>query len=81
VFLPGIVINELKVADLVLVELCVNVQAQYAPSYLCCPETYKWFPIEDCLPKLNASKYSRFAAAGVGKYEGPSLLQPRDKAQ
>ncbi|XP_066246856.1 arginyl-tRNA--protein transferase 1 isoform X2 [Euwallacea similis] len=28
-------------------------------SVLLCPETYCWFPIEKCLDKLDASKYSR----------------------
>lgn len=30
------------------------------PSYLLCPETYEWFPIESCLTKLDITKYSRF---------------------
>ncbi|XP_076275591.1 arginyltransferase 1 isoform X4 [Rhynchophorus ferrugineus] len=29
------------------------------PSYLLCPETYVWMPIENCLPKLDVNKYSR----------------------
>lgn len=29
------------------------------PSYLLCPETYVWCPIEKCLPKLNINKYSK----------------------
>ncbi|KAL1494341.1 hypothetical protein ABEB36_009955 [Hypothenemus hampei] len=29
------------------------------PSYLLCPETYVWIPIEKCLPKLDLKKYSR----------------------
>lgn len=29
------------------------------PSYLLCPETYRWFQIENCLSKLDANKYSR----------------------
>lgn len=28
-------------------------------SFLLCPETYQWFPIEKCLPKLDKEKYSR----------------------
>ena len=34
-------------------------QGNYAPSYLACPETYNWIPIERCRPKLDLSKYSR----------------------
>ncbi|XP_067946498.1 arginyl-tRNA--protein transferase 1-like [Watersipora subatra] len=36
-------------------------KAQFSPSYLLCPESYKWTPIEDCLPQLDISKYSRLA--------------------
>lgn len=28
-------------------------------SDLLCPETYAWFPIEKCIPKLEVSKYAR----------------------
>ncbi|XP_078372427.1 arginyl-tRNA--protein transferase 1-like isoform X1 [Oculina patagonica] len=34
-------------------------KVNYAPSYLVCPETYNWIPIEQCRPKLDLSKYSR----------------------
>ncbi|XP_063829520.1 arginyl-tRNA--protein transferase 1-like isoform X2 [Ostrinia nubilalis] len=34
-------------------------KGNFSPSDLLCPETYKWFPIKDCIPKLEASKYSR----------------------
>ncbi|XP_029650750.1 arginyl-tRNA--protein transferase 1 isoform X2 [Octopus sinensis] len=36
-------------------------KGQYFPSTLLCPETYHWFPIEKCLPKLNEKKYCRFS--------------------
>ncbi len=42
-------------------------QGQYFPSYLACPEAFTWHPMEQCGPKLDANKYSRFAEAGVGK--------------
>ncbi|XP_071605725.1 arginyl-tRNA--protein transferase 1 isoform X4 [Heliangelus exortis] len=35
-------------------------KGQYKPSDLLCPETYVWTPIEQCLPLLEHSKYSRF---------------------
>ncbi|XP_031453231.1 arginyl-tRNA--protein transferase 1 isoform X5 [Phasianus colchicus] len=35
-------------------------KGQYRPSDLLCPETYIWTPIEQCLPLLELSKYSRF---------------------
>ncbi|XP_071512224.1 arginyl-tRNA--protein transferase 1 isoform X2 [Panulirus ornatus] len=34
-------------------------KGKYTPSFLLCPETYVWVPIEDCVPKLEESKYSR----------------------
>ncbi|KPJ13854.1 Arginyl-tRNA--protein transferase 1 [Papilio machaon] len=34
-------------------------KGNFHPSDLLCPETYKWFPIENCLPKLDRSPYSR----------------------
>lgn len=34
-------------------------KGNFYPSDLLCPETYKWFSIKDCIPKLEASKYSR----------------------
>ncbi|XP_057326915.1 arginyl-tRNA--protein transferase 1 [Microplitis mediator] len=34
-------------------------KAKMRPSKLLCPETYKWFDIDKCIPKLNETKYSR----------------------
>lgn len=34
-------------------------KGRYNPSFLLCPETYSWIPIENALPKLDAAKYSR----------------------
>lgn len=34
-------------------------KGNFHPSDLLCPETYKWFPIKNCLPKLDISPYSR----------------------
>lgn len=34
-------------------------KGNFNPSDLLCPETYKWFPLVDCIPKLEASPYSR----------------------
>ncbi|XP_039927503.2 arginyl-tRNA--protein transferase 1 isoform X2 [Hirundo rustica] len=39
-------------------------KGQYRPSDLLCPETYVWTPIEQCLPLLEHSKYSRFNQDG-----------------
>ncbi|CAG0917671.1 unnamed protein product [Notodromas monacha] len=38
-------------------------KSQFSPSFLLCPETYRWCPISDCLPKLDFSKYSRLSDA------------------
>ena len=37
----------------------VSLQGQYSPSYILCPETYNWIPIEQCRPKIALAKYSR----------------------
>nr|XP_021199343.2 arginyl-tRNA--protein transferase 1 [Helicoverpa armigera] len=34
-------------------------KGNFYPSDLACPETYKWFPLLECIPKLEASPYSR----------------------
>lgn len=36
-------------------------KGQYTPSFLNCPETYKWYLIDECIQKLDDCKYSRFA--------------------
>ena len=33
-------------------------KGQYYPSYLLCPESYQFIPIETCRPKLDASRYA-----------------------
>ena len=35
-------------------------KSQYHPSFLLCPETYQWFDVTQCAPKLDKSKFSRF---------------------
>lgn len=45
-------------------------KGQYYPSFLLCPETYTWHPIEECKPKLDVSKYSRFADSDVEDENG-----------
>ncbi|KAL9846619.1 arginyl-tRNA--protein transferase 1 isoform 2-T2 [Geothlypis trichas] len=45
-------------------------KGQYRPSDLLCPETYVWTPIEQCLPLLEHSKYSRFNQDGKAVDEG-----------
>lgn len=34
-------------------------KGQYSPSFLVCPETYRWQSIEHCRPILDATTYSR----------------------
>uniref|UniRef100_A0A8C3U8E8 Arginyl-tRNA--protein transferase 1 n=1 Tax=Catharus ustulatus TaxID=91951 RepID=A0A8C3U8E8_CATUS len=45
-------------------------KGQYRPSDLLCPETYTWRPIEQCLPLLEHSKYSRLTQDGKAVDEG-----------
>ncbi|XP_053397101.1 arginyl-tRNA--protein transferase 1-like isoform X2 [Mercenaria mercenaria] len=35
-------------------------KGQYHPSYLLCPETYTWHPVEKCGPMLDQKTYCRF---------------------
>ncbi|KAK9719464.1 Arginine-tRNA-protein transferase, C terminus [Popillia japonica] len=35
-------------------------KGRLVPSDLLCPVTYKWYPITECIPKLEQSKYCRF---------------------
>ncbi|XP_049875795.1 arginyl-tRNA--protein transferase 1 [Pectinophora gossypiella] len=34
-------------------------KGNFYPSYLLCPETYKWFPLKECIRKLEVTPYSR----------------------
>ncbi|KAH9507257.1 Arginyl-tRNA--protein transferase 1 [Bulinus truncatus] len=40
-------------------------KGQFSPSFLACPESYTWVPIELCRPKLDASKYARLSEDGA----------------
>ncbi len=56
-------------------------KGQYTPSFLLCPDSYKFMPIETCLPKLDTSKYSRLRDASDEESpqeipEGKSLFDP-----
>lgn len=50
-------------------------KAKLSPSYLLCPETYIWFPIDYCITKLDKEKYCRFNedANAVDKHACNSL--------
>nr|CDS24626.1 arginyl tRNA protein transferase 1 [Echinococcus granulosus] len=43
----------------------MHYKAQFSPSYLACPETHAWVPIEKCKRLLDQSKYRRFAEEDV----------------
>ena len=47
----------------------MNYKSRYSASSLLCPETYTYVPIEQCIPKLKASPYSRLAEADVENQE------------
>ena len=44
-------------------------KGNFFPSFLLCPETYQWQPIERCLVKLDQSKYARFVGEPEDKME------------
>ncbi len=39
-------------------------KAQYHPSDIVCPQTFDWVPVEQCLPKLDESKFCRLSETG-----------------
>ena len=39
----------------------MNYKGKYFPSYLLCPDTYRFTPIEVARPQLDKAKYSRFS--------------------
>ena len=43
------------------IDSCVKMKykGKYTPSYLLCPVTYGWQPIERCIPKFAVSKFAR----------------------
>ena len=36
-------------------------KAKYSGSYLLCPDTYNWVPVDKCQPILDQTKYARLA--------------------
>ena len=53
-----------------IVLLLFFLQGNYTPSYLVCPETFNWIAIEQSLPKLDLSKYSRLDDSVEGEKYG-----------
>lgn len=43
----------------------MNYKARYSPSYLLCTRTNTYVPIEQCIPKLDATKYCKLARDDV----------------
>lgn len=43
----------------------MNYKRRYSASSLLCTETFTYVPLEECIPKLTASPYSRLAAQDV----------------
>ena len=58
----------------------MSYKGQYTPSFLVCPETYRWVPIEKCKDKLSAAKYCHFEddpevkPLAVDSYIGQTLV-------
>ncbi|KAL5965490.1 Arginyl-tRNA--protein transferase 1 [Taenia solium] len=51
----------------------MNYKSGYSPSYLTCPVTYTWVPVEQCTHLLDQNKYSRLSRANV---KGPPPIPP-----
>ncbi|XP_026560690.1 arginyl-tRNA--protein transferase 1 isoform X3 [Pseudonaja textilis] len=54
-------------------------KGQYRPSDLLCPETYTWIPLEQCLPSLEQSKYSRLNQDS--KIDDEGMMKELDQVQ
>ncbi|KAM3183253.1 hypothetical protein ACTXT7_010699 [Hymenolepis weldensis] len=46
-------------------------KAAFSPSYLACPETYSWVPIEKCKRLLDKTKYTRLADYNEKRFLSP----------
>jgi len=46
-------------------------KAKYSPSWLLCPVTYQWVPVQDALPLLDKSKFAKLCSS-----QDPAVLDP-----
>ncbi|KAJ7276276.1 arginine-tRNA-protein transferase [Mycena haematopus] len=55
-------------------------KGDYSPSYLADPETYEWFPLENCIPLLEKYRYACFTHPAHSSAEpaDSTLLMPRE---
>ncbi|KAL5964328.1 Arginyl-tRNA--protein transferase 1 [Taenia solium] len=54
----------------------MNYKSGFSPSYLTCPVTYTWVPVDQCKRLLEQNKYSRLSQADV---EDPLTIPPDEE--
>ncbi|VDK40069.1 unnamed protein product [Taenia asiatica] len=54
----------------------MNYKSGFSPSYLTCPVTYTWVPVDQCKRLLDQNKYSRLSQVDV---EDPLTIPPDDE--
>ena len=47
------------ISSVVFILIFFRYKGEFSPSFLCCPESFTWQPINQCLPLLDSSAYSR----------------------
>ena len=48
-------------------------KAKYSPSWLLCPVTYQWVPVQDALPLLDKSKFATLSQDNTSPAQGSVL--------
>lgn len=56
-------------------------KGDYSPSYLADPETYEWFPLENCIPLLEKYRYACFSQPDHSSAEPPNPLFTADPTE
>nr|VZI30476.1 unnamed protein product [Spirometra erinaceieuropaei] len=59
----------------------MNYKGRFSSSYLACPESHTWYPIEKCRPLLNVNKYSRLSPPHIPDSQTTSKLSTEELLQ
>lgn len=57
----------------------MNYKSRYSASYLLCPETHRYVPVEICIPKLIVSGYARLADKEAANVKDSYAQEELDK--
>uniref|UniRef100_A0A0X3NN19 Arginyl-tRNA--protein transferase 1 n=1 Tax=Schistocephalus solidus TaxID=70667 RepID=A0A0X3NN19_SCHSO len=56
----------------------MNYKGKFFPSYLACPESHTWYPIQNCRPLLDVNKYSRLSPPYIPDVQSTSKISTED---